>query len=152
MISEAQIDEAISLYGRAASLVDPNRIELWDELGLTIPQLRVVFFLRREPNAASGAIAQHLGVTPSTVTGLVDRLARAGLVRRVDDPSDRRMVRNALTERGLDVASELERSGRAFMADIFRRMDRREFELLLRSLSDLIRVAGVGEPTAAIPA
>ncbi len=152
MITDEAIGEALQLYGRASSLVDPNRIELWEELGLTIPQLRVMFFLRREPNAPSGAIAQYLGVTPSTVTGLIDRLVRTGLVRRVEDPADRRMVRNVLTGRGLDAASKLEDSGRAYMADVFRRMDPAQFGHLVKALADLVRAAAEVEEAAALPA
>ncbi|HWO93987.1 MAG TPA: MarR family transcriptional regulator [Dehalococcoidia bacterium] len=141
MISDELIHRATQLYGRAASLVDPQRIGVWEELGLTIPQLRVLFFLQREPNAPAGAIAQHLGVTPSTVTGLVDRLVRTRLVRRVEDPADRRMVRNTLTDRGREVVSELEQSGRAYMADIFRSMTPEQLENLVRALDDLVEAA-----------
>lgn len=149
MISETKLNEAIQLYGRAAGLVDPNRIGLWEELGLTIPQLRVLFFLQREPNAPAGAIAQYLGVTPSTVTGLVDRLVRIQLVRRTEDPSDRRMVRNVLTDRGVEVVSQVEESGRTFMAEIFERMGDERLDALMRALQDLIAAAAEVEPAMA---
>lgn len=44
-----------------------------------------------EPLTA-GEIARHLGLTSGAVTGLVDRLERAGWVVRERDPSDRRRV------------------------------------------------------------
>lgn len=149
LISQDKLDEANRLYGRAASLVDPNRIGLWEELGLTIPQLRVLFFLQRKPQAPAGAIAQYLGVTPSTVTGLVDRLVRIDLVRRTEDPSDRRMVRNVLTPRGLEVVSEVEVSGRAYMAGIFHLLGEAKLDQLMDALRGLVAAAEELNPAMA---
>jgi DNA-binding MarR family transcriptional regulator len=44
-----------------------------------------------------GDLASHLLLKPHTAVGLVDRLVRAGLVRRVPDPDDRRRVFLTLT-------------------------------------------------------
>lgn len=41
---------------------------------------------------AIGALAEYLGIKPHSAVGLADRLAAAGLVRRVADPEDRRRV------------------------------------------------------------
>jgi DNA-binding MarR family transcriptional regulator len=53
-----------------------------------------------EGRMTMGDIAEMLDVTPRTVTGLVDNLERDGLVRRVDDPRDRRSVYAELTDKG----------------------------------------------------
>ena len=149
MIPDDKLNEALRLYGRATNLTMLDRIGQWDEVGLTIPQLRVLFLLRREPGAAAGAIARHLKVTPSTVTGLIDRLVRIGLVRRTGDASDRRVVRNVLTERGLAVVSDLGREGQTRLMEAFRSMEPRRFEGLLASLASLVPAAGEAESTPA---
>ncbi len=43
------------------------------------------------------------GLEPSTMTGLIDRMARDGLVYRANDPKDRRAQKVNLTEKGLHV-------------------------------------------------
>ena len=40
----------------------------------------------------AGELARRTGLTTGAITGVIDRLAQAGLVRRVPDPSDRRRV------------------------------------------------------------
>jgi DNA-binding MarR family transcriptional regulator len=47
------------------------------------------------------AIADSAGMTPSSVTGLVDALEAKGWTARQNDPSDRRVVRVALTKSGV---------------------------------------------------
>ena len=53
---------------------------------------------------AAGEIRDRLLVKGPTVTGLIDSLARAGLVRRTPDPRDRRRVLVSLTDKGRDLA------------------------------------------------
>lgn len=71
------------------------------EAGLTLAQYRVLVFLDRGPRPAT-QVAALLGVTPSTVTSVVDGLCARGLVERRGDPGDRRRVVLALTDAGRD--------------------------------------------------
>ena len=52
-------------------------------------------------------LARQLGVGESATTAVVDRLVRQNLVVRHDDPSDRRVVRLALSAQGQSVLAEL---------------------------------------------
>ena len=64
-----------------------------DRLGLNVTDHKALGFLldAGEPITA-GQLAALTGLTTGAVTGIVDRLARAGLVRRKRDPQDRRRV------------------------------------------------------------
>jgi DNA-binding MarR family transcriptional regulator len=53
-----------------------------------------------------GELGSILGLAKSSLTGLVDRTERNGLVRREPDPRDMRAVRVALTPRGSKLAEE----------------------------------------------
>lgn len=61
-------------------------------LGLSAADHKALGIIVRRGPMPSGALAPELGVRPSAVTGVVDRLERAGYVRRVPDPADRRRV------------------------------------------------------------
>jgi DNA-binding MarR family transcriptional regulator len=66
------------------------------EQDLSLTQLRVLGILRdREPTMAE--LATYLGLERSTVSGLIDRAARRGLVHKKTDPADGRSVRVSLT-------------------------------------------------------
>ncbi|WP_329456078.1 MarR family winged helix-turn-helix transcriptional regulator [Streptomyces sp. NBC_01497] len=67
--------------------------------GLSVIQLRLLGVLRdREPGMQE--LARHLGLDKSSMTGLVDRAERRGLVRRDPSPHDGRAVQVSLTEEG----------------------------------------------------
>lgn len=51
-------------------------------------------------------LAERIQCVRSNITQLVDRLEADGLVSRVDDPEDRRVVRAALTQAGRDSFDE----------------------------------------------
>lgn len=66
---------------------------------LSVVQLRLLGILRdREPGIL--VLAEHLELDKSSVTGLVDRAEKRGLVERVRDPDDGRAVRVKLTRGG----------------------------------------------------
>ena len=48
-------------------------------------------------------LAKGRGISPPTATGLIDRLVRAGYVKRDSDPQDRRVVMVSLTKKGENV-------------------------------------------------
>lgn len=72
------------------------------QLQLSVPQYRLLAYLAGEPERAR-QLATLLAVSPPTLTALVDGLVAKGLVDRVDDDSDRRIVRHQLTDLGIVV-------------------------------------------------
>ena len=67
---------------------------------LSVPQFRVLTFLSRRPGAPLTSVTEHLGVSRSTASALVDRLVRRQLVSRTADPRERRCVVLTLTPAG----------------------------------------------------
>jgi DNA-binding MarR family transcriptional regulator len=101
---------------RSAFLVNAVYTESGREYGLTPQQGQLLCVLMGRPYGMSelGAI---LGLAKSSLTGLVDRTERNGLVRREPDPEDTRAVRVALTPHGSRLAAE-------FYAETCRRIER----------------------------
>jgi DNA-binding MarR family transcriptional regulator len=69
-------------------------------LGLNVRQRLVIQCLGIEGGRSMASLAQQLGVTPSTMTGLVDRLEEQGFVRREAHASDRRATVLRLSRKG----------------------------------------------------
>jgi DNA-binding MarR family transcriptional regulator len=100
---------------RSAFLVNSVYVNSAREHGLTQQQGQLLCVLMAQPYGMSelGAV---LGLAKSSLTGLVDRSERNGLVQRQTDPQDSRAVRVALTRRGAKLADE-------FYAETCRRVD-----------------------------
>jgi len=63
-----------------------------DRLGLHVTDLRCLNILLEAGSVPAGEIGERTGLTTGAVTRMVDRLERAGYVRREPDPTDRRRV------------------------------------------------------------
>lgn len=63
-----------------------------DRVGLSAVEHKALDLLSRAGALTAGQLAELTGLTTGAITGLVDRLEKAGFVRRDRDPSDRRKV------------------------------------------------------------
>ncbi len=90
LISLRRIIRATDLYSR----------ELIKTVGLTAPQLLVLQAIRNLGAVSLSRLSSEVSLSQATVTTIIDRLERRGLVQRQRSSSDRRVVHAALTEAG----------------------------------------------------
>ena len=138
---EEDTEHALQLLTGVVTLLDPVRLRIWAEHGLTVPTLKVLFLLRDNPGMPAGMLAQRLSVTPSTITGLVDRLVAQGLVRREEDARDRRLVCNYLTMEGLSLAGDVQRQAREIVLRILDALDDEQLRFVRTALEQLLAAA-----------
>ncbi|MET8507761.1 MarR family transcriptional regulator [Streptomyces sp. NPDC004787] len=100
---------------RSSFLVNAVYANASREYGITPQQGQLLCVLMPQPYGM-GELGAVLGLAKSSLTGLVDRTAQRGLVRREPDPEDRRAVRIVLTEEGARIAG-------AFYEETCRRVD-----------------------------
>jgi MarR family 2-MHQ and catechol resistance regulon transcriptional repressor len=74
---------------------------------LTFSQLDILVCLNRSRGLPLTEVADRLLVTGGNVTGIVDRMQKAGLVKRQRDSKDRRIIWARLTEKGYAVYRQL---------------------------------------------
>src|SRR5437762_3613220 len=65
---------------------------LAERLGLNAPDLRSLELLSVEAGLTPGRLAELTGLTTGAITGVLDRLEKAGLVKREPDAQDRRRI------------------------------------------------------------
>jgi MarR family transcriptional regulator, organic hydroperoxide resistance regulator len=104
---KAQVDRIaeaiIYLYTESRRLTK----EAAARVGLTGPQLSVVKMLDELGDMSLSALSDKIRAQNSTVTGIVDRMEREGLVDRKRSVDDRRVVHIRLTEKGARLARSL---------------------------------------------
>lgn len=83
------------------STVQARDLRSWHSRALTLAQVRALRYIADAGRASLGAISLHLNTLPSSASGIVERLARMGLVRRSQSRPDRRVVEVELTSAGV---------------------------------------------------
>ena len=78
-----------------------------EQYGVTVPQCGVLRVLQHGGSQPIGNLSSRLFLSMSTVSGIVDRLERAGLVARERALSDRRVVQVGLTAAGVELCERL---------------------------------------------
>ncbi len=71
------------------------------ELGITGPQRLVLRVVGRFPGLSAGELAHVVRLHPSTITGILQRLVKQGLLERERDPSDSRRTLLRLNPRAV---------------------------------------------------
>ncbi|MHB1134028.1 MAG: MarR family winged helix-turn-helix transcriptional regulator [Chloroflexota bacterium] len=113
----------------------------WADVDLTMPQIKVMFLVRAGNGVSMSHLARTIGMTHSTLTGVVDRLTNHGLVRRQDDAHDRRVVLLYLTEEGAALIERLAQAGRERFRFILERLSLTDLRRVSEALDTLCEVA-----------
>ena len=95
---------------------------LTQSVGVTASQAAVLFLLLRRGECRMGAIGETLALGAPAVTGLVDRMQKAGLVIKRRNPNDKRGALVELTEAGRQAAEGADDVLRAFNHDVEARL------------------------------
>jgi DNA-binding MarR family transcriptional regulator len=117
-------------------------------LGITGPQRLVLRLVGRFPGITAGNLAQILHVHPSTLTGVLKRLEKRGLLERKSDPLDGRKALFALTESGRALDVPATGTVEASVQRVLSRMSRTRILHTQDVLTALAEELG-GVPTAA---
>ncbi len=96
LIALRRILRATELYGR----------RLAKEAGMTAVQFRVLQIIAENGHATPTAIAHRMGVTQATMTALIDKLVKRGLVERRRSETDRRQTNVFITEAGRETVND----------------------------------------------
>jgi DNA-binding MarR family transcriptional regulator len=120
-------------------------LDIWMSLPLTMAQLKCLFFISNKGSTNSRKLAEALQVTPTNITGIIDRLVKQGLVSRAGDAQDRRILVLKATTKGKRLVANLRERKRSSFSKVLACMNRDELTALYKGLTSL---AGVVEARA----
>jgi DNA-binding MarR family transcriptional regulator len=143
----AAVDEVIAGYEGLMHRMAGSHAPEFLEIAVTMPQAKLLYLLGAAGELHMSELVARLGVSLSTVSGLVDRIVEAGLAARRDDPADRRQVVVALTPAGHDLIDRFRELNARGMRDLLARLDDAELDSVRAALAALLRAA---ERTAAL--
>lgn len=130
---DAIVESIIYLYTESRRLTKGFAAEF----GLTGPQLTVLKLLDSLDDLSLSELSERIRAKNSTVTGIVDRMERDGLVVRVRSQEDRRVVHIRLSERGRRLARSIAVEPMAIFEEALARLPERDARELVRILMTL---------------
>jgi DNA-binding MarR family transcriptional regulator len=134
---DSLVGEIIDLFHQIGAARGKATASAWMDLKLTLPQFKVLVVISQHEISTVGCIADQLGVGESAASYLVERLARAELVERAEDPSDRRKAMIRLSDAGRALLEQL-LGPRNWLKDRLHDIDIEELEALRRGLEAVL--------------
>ena len=111
--------------------------------GLSVAQYTTLSILRSRSGLSNAQLARRLWVTPQSMNEVISALERAGLIERVPDAANRRILRTALTAARQGDARRLRRGHPGDGGADARRRDARGLhEQIVEALEDCVRRIG----------
>lgn len=107
------------------------------ELRATPGQITLLGVLIEHERCTMQELAEHLAVTPSTVTAMVKRLLVQGYVERIRDEADWRTVWVKSTEKGRSAVAVFDRASLASLQRRMQRLSQEEYRALHAALPAL---------------
>ncbi|HZG60740.1 MAG TPA: MarR family transcriptional regulator [Anoxybacillus sp.] len=125
-----------SLRYVAAILKQKGR-EILTQYPITPPQFVALQWLLEEGDMTIGELSNKMYLAFSTTTDLVDRMEKNGLVARVKDQNDRRVVRIHLLEEGERIIEEVIKKRQQYLLEVLENFSEEEIIFLEKSLKKL---------------
>jgi DNA-binding MarR family transcriptional regulator len=135
------VDTLVALVCTLRVLQLSERDHPWLTLPLTLAQLKTMMLLIQTGGMPARRLAERLGIGPSAVTPLVDRLVEQKLVRRDADPNDRRIIWVRPTAKAAAVRERVMEANRSLLADVLDALPPREQIEIQGSLKRLLASA-----------
>ncbi len=99
-------DQIVLALRRINQAIDTWSHHLWQEYGLTSPQLAALREILGGQNVSPGKLSTALHISQPVVTGILARLARRGLIARERSRIDRRSIIATVTDEGQKLAAK----------------------------------------------
>lgn len=144
MVEETGFDQRVQdidwLLRHTAMIVRRHGRYILTDFDITPPQFNALVTIIRHDDLTMGSLCRHLFLASSTVTDLIDRMERNGLVERVRDSRDRRVIRLRARSRGRAMLREVMRARLEYLSEILNEFSEEQVEELECSLDRLYQL------------
>lgn len=145
------LDEVISGYEALMQQLADSHAPEFLEITVTMPQAKLLYLLGAAGELHMSDLVQRLGVSLSTVSGLVDRIVDQGYAHRHEDPADRRQVVVGLTPAGAEFLDRFRELNARQMRELLELLGDDDLDTVRRSLVALTAAAARLNPASSEP-
>jgi DNA-binding MarR family transcriptional regulator len=135
------IERALAGYAQIVQLMSAARSPEFPDPSVTMAQMRVLMLLSAVGEARMSDVAHQLGISPSTLSSLVDRLVESHFVSRRDDARDRRSVLVSLAPAGNQLLDQFNELGAGALRELLEQIDAKDIVTVNKAIELLVAAA-----------
>lgn len=138
------VEEIEQLIRRVSFVIKCRGRDILNDFEITPPQFNALLLLAEHGDMTIGDLGSKMYLASSTATDLIDRMERNGLVERIRDSNDRRVVRLHMLDKGRQMISEVLESRRRYLDNILSFVSDEDKKVLTDSLSSIYELMKPG--------
>ena len=135
------IERALAGYAQIVQLMSATRTPEFPDPSVTMAQMRVLMLLSAVGETRMSDLAHQLGISPSTLSSLVDRLVETHFVSRRDDARDRRSVLVSLAPAGNELLAQFNELGAGALRSLLEQIDAKDIVTVNKAIELLVAAA-----------
>jgi len=109
-------------------------------LGFTLPQLSVISILEKYGEQKVSELSLKMGLSDSTVSGILDRLEQKNIIKRKRTKDDRRVVKISLTQKSKEFCNDFRQKREEYFTQLLKKLSEQEIKDIIKGLEILNRV------------
>ncbi|MEW8956737.1 MarR family winged helix-turn-helix transcriptional regulator [Clostridium sp.] len=130
-------DSLYYIFGEVIKMHYYRTHKLFEKVGLYPGQPQLLFSLLRKDGQRQKELAEKLKVKPATITVMINRMEKNGIIYRESDDEDQRVSRVYLTEKGREISKEVKELIESINNECFSNFTEEEQVILRRLLLQL---------------
>jgi len=107
--------------------------------GFTLPQLSVISMLEKHGKQKVSELSLKIGLSDSTVSGILDRLEQKDIIRRERTKDDRRVVKISLTGKSKEFCNDFHQKREEYFTQLLKNLSEQEIKGIIKGLKILNR-------------
>ncbi len=133
-------DSVMIALRKIIQAIDMNSKKLVKRVGLTGPQLVILQEISSLGEVTAGEIARAVSLSQATLTGILERMEKRGLLSRRRSKHDKRRVMVSITESGMKILDDAPSLMQEEFVDGFSSLQEWEQNMILSSLQRLVSI------------
>ena len=107
--------------------------------GFTLPQLSVISILEKHGEQKVSELSFKMGLSNSTVSGILDRLEQKDIIKRERTKNDRRVVKISLTGKSREFCNDFRKKKEEYLTQLLKKLSEQEIRDIIKGLEILNR-------------
>lgn len=132
--SPEQVERVEKILRRVSNIVKQKGRVILHNFPITPPQFTALLLLNEEGDMTIGELSQKMHLACSTVTDLLDRMEKSGLIERIRSSQDRRVVKVHILRKGEEIILDVLKARREYLGTVLDHMSAEEVDQVDKAL------------------